>query len=136
MSEKSRTEYSLINMITGIGGYVVNILMSLICRMVFTRSLNAEYLGINGLFTDILSMLSLTELGIGTAMIYALYKPIAEHNHEKIASYMKVYGKAYKAVGTVVALLGVAVMPFLQLIIKETPDIPENLYLILWVFLV
>lgn len=135
MNDKSRTEYSMINIITGIGGYIVNILMSFICRMVFARSLGAEYLGINGLFTDILSMLSLTELGIGTAMIYALYKPIAEHDQEKIAAYMKIYGKAYKIVGTIIALLGIIIMPFLGIIIKDTPSIAESISLIYVLFL-
>lgn len=54
--------------------------------MVFVRCLSADYLGVNGLFTNILTMLSLTELGIGSAIGYALYKPLAENDEEKVAS--------------------------------------------------
>ena len=57
MGQKTRTEYSLLNIITGLGGYALNTIIGLICRMVFTRTLSAEYLGIGGLFTNILSML-------------------------------------------------------------------------------
>lgn len=135
MPERSRTEYSLINMLAGIGGYGLNILLSFLCRVVFTRCLGAEYLGINGLFADILSMLSLTELGIGTAMIYALYQPIARHDEEKIASYMKLYGTAYKAVGALIGVAGLAIMPFLTLIIRDAPDISESICLIYGLFL-
>ena len=65
MRKKSRTEYSVLNIITGLGGYALNTVLGLVCRMVFTRTLSAEYLGVSGLFTNILSMLSLAELGIG-----------------------------------------------------------------------
>ena len=72
MKKKTRTEYSLLNIATGLGGYAVNTVVGLICRVVFTRALSAEYLGVSGLFTNILSMLSLAELGIGSAIVYAL----------------------------------------------------------------
>ena len=85
MGQKTRTEYSLLNIITGLGGYALNTIIGLICRMVFTRTLSAEYLGIGGLFTNILSMLSLAELGIGSAIVYALYKPLAVRDKEQIA---------------------------------------------------
>ncbi|MCI6091314.1 sugar translocase [bacterium] len=123
MSDRSRTEYSIINMTASVGGYVLNVLLSFICRMVFVRQLNSEYLGINGLFSNILSMLSLAELGIGTAMIYALYKPVAEDNHKKIAAYMKVYGISYKVIGIVIGIIGVALIPFLDVLVQEPPNI-------------
>lgn len=135
MAERSRTEYSIINIFASMGGYALNILLSFICRVVFVRCLNAEYLGINGMFSNILSMLSLTELGIGTAMIYALYKPVAENDKSKIASYMRIYGIAYKVVGCVVALLGVLFIPFLDLIINEPDNIPEDIYVLYLLFL-
>ena len=135
MAERSRTEYSIINIFASMGGYALNILLSFICRVVFVRCLNAEYLGINGMFSNILSMLSLTELGIGTAMIYALYKPVAENDKSKIASYMRIYGIAYKVVGCVVALLGVLFIPFLDLIINEPANIPEDIYVLYLLFL-
>lgn len=130
MNKKSRTEYSILNIMTGLGGYMINTIIGLICRMVFTRTLAADYLGINGLFTNILTMLSLAELGIGSAIVFALYKPLAENDEEKIASLVKFYGSCYKVIGIVVAVIGVLLMPFLNLLIPEQPNIKESIYLI------
>lgn len=102
---------------------------------IFVRILGAEYLGISGMFQNILSLLTLSELGIGTAMIYALYKPVAEDNKEKIASYMKTYEMAYRIVGIVVFILGLAIMPFLNVVVTEPPNIPENMYVLYLLFL-
>lgn len=120
---------------TGLGGYAVNTILGLVCRMVFTRTLAAEYLGINGLFTNILHMLSLAELGIGSAIVYALYKPLAENNHTKIASLVKFYGNCYRIIGCVVAVVGTAFVPFLDVLISEQPDIKESIYLIYFLYL-
>ena len=113
MIDRSRSEYSIMNILTGFGGYFLNTLLGYICRIVFVQCLNADYLGINGLLTNILSMLSLAELGIGGAIGYALYKPIAEKDNEKIASLMGFYGKAYRIIGCVVALLGLFMIGYI-----------------------
>ena len=133
--QRSRSEYSVINILTGFGGYFLNTIMGYICRMVFVRCLSAEYLGVNGLFTNILSMLSLAELGIGGAIGFALYKPLAEDDRDKIATLMRFYGKAYRIIGCVVAVVGLLMMPFLNIIITNQPDIRENLYAIYLLYL-
>lgn len=135
MGQKTRTEYSILNILTGIGGYAVNTVLGLVCRMVFTRTLAEEYLGINGLFTNILNMLSLAELGIGSAIVYALYKPLAENNQAKVASLVSFYGKCYRIIGCVVAAVGIALMPFLDVLIEEQPNIKESIYLIYALYL-
>lgn len=135
MNQRSRTEYSLINIFASFAGYGLNILLSFMCRMIFVRFLAEEYLGINGLFSNIISMLSLTELGIGTAIVYALYKPIATNDQKKIASLMKFFGTAYKIIGMIIGVLGICLMPFLDVIVREKPNIPENLYVIYCLFL-
>lgn len=135
MNKHSRTEYSYLNILAGVGGYSVSIILSLFNRMVFTRTLPADYLGINGLFTNILSMLSLAELGIGGAVVYALYKPLANDDHEKVASIVKLFGKAYAIIGSVIFAAGLCLMPFLTRIVGEHPEIPENIYLIFGLFL-
>lgn len=134
MAQKSRTEYSILNVATGLGGYALNTLIGLVCRMVFTRTLSAEYLGIGGLFTNILSMLSLAELGIGSAIVYALYKPLAVGDKDKIASLVKFYGQCYRVIGIAVGVIGLALMPFLNLLIEE-PNIKECIYLIYGLYL-
>lgn len=135
MEKKTRTEYSILNIMTGLGGYAVNTILGLVCRMVFTRTLSADYLGVNGLFTNILTMLSLAELGIGSAIVYALYKPLAENDEDKVASLMKFYGSCYKGIGIVVAIIGFFLIPFLDVLITDQPSIKENLYLIYGLYL-
>lgn len=130
MQNRSRTEYSILNILTGVGGYFLNTVLGFICRMVFVRCLSAEYLGVNGLFTNILAMLSLAELGVGNAIVFALYKPLAENDEEKIASLMKLYSKAYQIIGTLIAVIGLALMPFIDLVIHEQPNISESIYLL------
>ena len=130
MQNYSRTKYSVLNIATGIGGYVLNTILGFICRMVFVRCLSADYLGVNGLFTNILTMLSLAELGVGGAIVFALYKPLASNDQEKIASLMKVYAKAYRSIGVAIFAIGLALMPFIGLIIQEQPDISESIYLL------
>lgn len=130
MQNRSRTEYSILNIFTGVGGYLLNTVLGFVCRMVFVQCLAADYLGVNGLFTNILTMLSLAELGVGGAIVYALYKPLAENDEEKIASLMKVYSTAYRVIGILIGVVGLALMPFINLIIKEQPNISESIYLL------
>ena len=130
MQNRSRTEYSILNILTGVGGYFLNTILGFVCRMVFVRCLSADYLGVNGLFTNVLAMLSLAELGVGGAIVYALYKPLAENDEAKIASLMRLYSKAYRMIGTLIAVVGLALMPFIKLIIQEQPNISESIYLL------
>ena len=130
MKNRSRTEYTILNTLTGMGGYFLNTVLGFVCRMVFVQCLSADYLGVNGLFTNILSMLSLAELGIGSAVVYALYKPLAENDEEKIASLVKLYGTAYRIIGLAVAVVGLALMPFLNVIIQDQPALRESIYLL------
>ena len=97
--------------------------------------LNNEYLGVNGLFTNVLTILSFAELGIGTAIIFNMYKPVAEHDNEKIKSLMQLYKKTYTIIGIVIFLLGICVIPFMDLLVKEIPNIKENINFIYILFL-
>lgn len=135
MKERSRTEYSLINIFTGFLGYGINTVLGFVCRIVFVRCLSADYLGVSGLFSNILTMLSLAELGISSAIIYALYKPIAEKDEKRITSLMHFYAKAYRIIGVIVAVVGLGMLPFLNIIIRDQPAIKENLYLIYLMYL-
>ncbi|MBE6937877.1 MAG: sugar translocase [Ruminococcaceae bacterium] len=136
IKERSRTEYSLINMFTGVAGYGINTIVGFVCRIIFVRALSADYLGVNGLFANIISVLSLAELGISSAIIYELYKPLAEKNVKKIASIMRFYRKAYMAIGAFVAVVGLVMIPFLTVIIQNPPEINENIYLLYLLHLV
>lgn len=111
------------NIIFGYISNLVILLVNFIQRTVFIYVLGKTLSGVNGVYTDVLSVLSLTELGIGTALNYSLYKPVAERNIEKIKSYMRFYKKAYLTIAGVIAVLGVAISPFLKFILKN----PGNL---------
>ena len=130
MAQKSRSEYAALNIASGIGGHVVTIVLATVCRMVFTRVFVADYLGVTGLFGNVIGMLSLAELGIGTAIAYALYEPIAKNDNEKITTLVRFYGKCYRIIGAVIFLVGLALLPFMDLIIKEKPAINESYTLI------
>lgn len=131
---KSRTYNGIRNVIVSFGGTVFNIILQFIGRVVFVRFLTTEYLGLNGLFADVLNILALSELGIGSAMVYAMYKPVAENDHEKIKSLMALYKKMYMVIGCIILTMGALITPFLAYIIKDMPDMPLiHVYFILYV---
>lgn len=101
----------------------VTVLESFILRRVFVACLDEVYLGLNGLFADILSMLSLAELGFGTSIIFSLYKPVANSDTEKIKSLMRLYRNIYSAVGAFVLIAGLSLAPRLDLFLKEMPNV-------------
>jgi len=124
---RSRTENAVKNIIFGVGGQGIEAILKFIGRTVFIQCLSVAYLGVNGLFSEILTMLSLAELGVGTAIGYALYKPIASKDEEKIAALMRLYKKAYMIIGVVVSVIGLALIPFLHLIIKDAGGIDKEI---------
>ena len=121
----SRTKASLRNITFAIIFQIVTLLVEFTSRTVFIKMLGKEYLGLDGLFYNILSMLSLAELGIGTAIIFSLYKPLTENDHSKVSILMALYKKAYLVIGGIVLILGLSIAPFLSFFIKEMPNIPR-----------
>lgn len=115
----SRTTNTIYNFTSSIGGQFITIVMQFIVRTVFIHTLGKSYLGINGLFSNILSMLSLAEFGVGSAILYKLYDPIAKNDHKRIALLMKFYKKVYRVIGIAVALIGVLLIPFLPKLISD-----------------
>lgn len=130
-----RTSNSIKNICIGMIGQVFTILLQFLVRSIFIYKLGIEYLGVNGLFVNIISILSLAELGIGNAIIFSLYKPLNSNDDNKIKALMNLYEKSYKIVALIVMMLGIILIPFLQLIIKETPDIKENIIVLYLLFL-
>lgn len=132
--ERSRTEYSAMNTTVAIGSRMVAILMGFVTRVVFTHTLSEAYVGVNGLFTDILNVLSLSELGVGTAITFSLYNPIAQGDEEKQKSLMKLYQTIYRGVALLVLAAGLMVIPFMDVLIKNQPEV-GNLTLIYLMYL-
>lgn len=114
-----RTANSIRNSLVGIMSYVMLVLVNFVSRRIFFNVLGSTYLGLNGLFTNIIAMLSLTELGIGTAIIYSLYRPIAEKNYAEITSIVHLIKRIYRVIGAVITVIGFCVMPFLQYLMKD-----------------
>ena len=115
----TRTQNSFANALTGIGSSLLIILLNFVTRTVFVRTLGTSYLGIEGLFSNILSLLSLTDLGLGTAIIYKLYKPIEENDRQRILVLLKLYRQAYLLVGAVIVALGLLLIPFLPHLVRN-----------------
>lgn len=121
------------NISVAIVGEIVAVPVGFIARIIFIRILGAEYLGVNGLFTSILTMLSLVELGIGPAIVYSLYKPLAEKDIPKVKALMQLYKRAYFLIGTLILLLGIGLIPFLHLFVTDAPNV-HNLDWIFFLF--
>jgi len=118
-----RLERSLKNSSAVLIGQLLSMGLGFVTRTVFMYSLSREYLGLNGLFTSFLSLLSLSELGIGTAITYALYKPLATGDEEQISALMNLFSKAYRLIGTIIAVAGVVLYPFIDFFVKDIPDV-------------
>lgn len=129
-----RVQNSIRNMFFGLTGQIVSMLMSFIVRTTFIYSLGVEYLGIEGLFTSILIMLSLANLGFDTALIYSLYTPLQKKDIRKIQALMNLYKKAYRIIGVIVLAIGLSLIPFLPYIMNGKTSIP-NINFIFLLFL-
>lgn len=130
-----RTSNSIKNSITATLSSVVTMICGFVAQAIFIRILGAEYLGLNGLFTNILTILSFFELGIGNAIAFHLYKPIADNDTDKVKSLMQFYKRAYNIISVLVFSFGLILIPFLDLIVGET-TIDVNIYVIYLMFLI
>lgn len=129
-----RTDNTIKNVIMNFLYNFLNYGLRFVSRIIFVKTLAEVYLGVNGLLSNILGILSLTELGIGTAIGYSLYKPLAEKDNEKVRSLMDFYKKAYQIIALVVLVLGLLLLPLLPYLIKENTTI-KNLNIIYVIYL-
>lgn len=116
----SRTSQSIKNIVAGIGSQIFLALVSFFTTRLIKVNLGFEYLGLNGVFNNIMALLGLTELGIGSAIVFALYKPLAENDTKLISILMRFYRNAYHIIGLVVFTIGLIILPFLQLFVNTT----------------
>jgi len=125
-----RIRNSTINLLSGIGSQVLVQILAFICRTYFIRFLGTSYLGVNGLFGNILGFLNMADLGLGTAITFSLYKALADKDQVKIQALVKFYLTVYRIVAATVLLIGLSLIPFMNLIIKDMPDIPN----LMWIY--
>ena len=124
------------NMFYGLLQVTVSQLLPFVLRTIIIYRFGADYLGLSSLFTSILSVLSLMELGFGTAVVYSMYKPVADNDTDLICRYLAYYRKMYALIGTAILVVGSILMPFLRFFVKEQ-TLPGglNLYLCYLIFL-
>ncbi len=132
---QNRTKSSIKNTIGSIASNIVTILINFVVQAIFLKILGVEYSGINGLFSNILTMLGIVEMGLGNAIIFNLYKPIANNDKEKIKSLMQFYKKSYHIIAVIVSVIGVSLIPALPYIVGTVKaDINLNIVYLLFLF--
>lgn len=127
-----RTYNSIKNMIYSIISNALTILIGFLVQKVFLNILGTEYLGINSLYTNIVSMLAIADLGIGSAIIYNLYEPVAKNKKEKIKSLMRFYRNTYRIIALIIFVIGLVLIPFIGIIVGKT-SIPSTELIILFI---
>ncbi len=118
------------NMIVGLVNKIILLILPFFTKSIINTTLGTEYLGLNSLFSSILSVLTLSELGFSSAMVYHMYKPIAEDDHGKINALLNLYRKAYLVIGLAISLVGIVIIPFLPLLVKGSYPADINIYII------
>lgn len=129
----NRVKNSLRNIVSSVFLVAFVTIMPFIIRTLMTYTLGIEYLGLNSLFMSIVQILNMTELGIGSVMVFFLYAPAAAGDKEKINSYLNVLRKIYFIIGILIMAIGLLIMPFIKHFI--TGDIPDNSNVYLYFFL-
>ena len=131
----SRTKNTVRNIGAGLINQVVSIILPFINRTIILWSLGVEFTGLSGLFSSILSVLGIAELGFNTAIVYSLYRPMSEHDENKICEIVSLFQKIYGIIGTIVLVLGMAIMPFLKYLIHGSYPNEINLYVVYFLYL-
>lgn len=130
-----RTKNATRNITYGVMYRMIVILLPFIVRTVMLYIMGADYVGMNSLFTSILSFLSLAELGVGSALVYSMYKPIANDDDDTICALLDLYRKLYRYIGTIILVIGVILIPFLKYLVKSDCPADINLYILYGIYL-
>ncbi len=129
-----RTKNSVINIIVSVGMGIFALAVTFVTQRVFVNTLGVNYLGVNGLFNSIISMLSIAELGLGSAIVYHLYKPMEGRDEAKVNALMAFYRRGYHAVACFVFAVGLVLLPFLSLIVGKS-SVSANLSIVYMLFI-
>lgn len=128
-NRKSRTQYAIKNIGFSTYNKILSLILSFVSRTVFIHYLGSGYLGLNGLFGDVLNLLSMADLGFGVAMAYSFYEPLAHDDKRKVAALVTFYKRAYTVIALVVTVVGLLLIPFLPYLINlDKPIAHINLY--------
>lgn len=130
-----RTKNTIRNIMFGLLNKIILLFGPFIIRMVIIKQLGSAYLGLSGLFTSILQVLNLTELGFSSAVVFSMYKPIAENDSETICALMNLYKKIYRIIGIIILVVGLMITPFITNIIKGSYPSDINIYILYIIYL-
>lgn len=125
-----RTKNATRNIIFGMLLRLYQILIPFVLRTSMIYCMGVQYLGLNSLFTSVLQVLNLAELGVGSAMVYCMYKPIAEDDRNTICALMKLYRLYYRIIGLVIAVIGIVLVPFIPKLVKGNIPVNINIYVL------
>lgn len=125
VKSESRIENSIRNLKTAWICQFLMILLKFVTRRLFTQSIPDEYLGLENLYTNIIGILNLADLGIGTAIGYSLYRPLAEKDEEKVAALMRYMAVIFRRIAMIILILGIIAMPFLSFFAPEIKKLPH-----------
>ncbi len=132
----NRIKNTKLNLISGLIKQFSSIVLPFVLRTVVIYVLGMQYQGLSGLFTSILQVLNLSELGFSTAVVFVLYKEIAANNIEKICAITRFLKKVYLIIGVVILILGLAIMPFLRFLTREDIPLDINIYILFSIYLI
>ena len=131
----NRTQNAKAGILTGLLGKLLHMGMPFVTRTALLYILGTEYLGLSGLFTSLLSFLSLAELGVSNALVYSMYKPVAEEDADTVCALLNLYRKLYRLIGAVILAAGLLCLPFLRYFIRGDVPADVNLYILYAVYL-
>ena len=132
----NRTKNTYRNMIWGVLQQMVAIIFPFIIRTAVIKILGSQYLGLNNLFSSILQVLNLAEAGFSSAIVFCMYKPIAEDDYKKINELLSYYKRVYQIIGAIILVGGLGVCPFLENLINGTYPSDVNIYILYLIFTV
>lgn len=127
-SMQKRTHLVKRGVLLGLFRQVLSLLLPFITRSLIIYHFGIHYVGINSLFSSILQVLNLTELGFGTVIVYSLYQPLAQQNTDMIRAILKYYRKIYRIIGIIILCVGLALLPLLPHLVQDQ-TLPEGLHL-------
>lgn len=131
----TRTKNSSRNIIFSLMAYFLQVVLGFFVRRYFIYIFGTEYLGLNSLFTNVISILSLAELGFGSALVFAMYKPMADGDKEKVRQLLQFYRKSYMIIGSVIGVIGLCVLPFMNYFQAKAPSVNVDLYIVYLIYL-
>ncbi len=132
----SRTKNASRNIIWGVVNKTVVMILPFITRTIILYLLGANFLGVGTLFSSILSFLSLTELGLSAAIVYVMYKPLAENDTKTICALLNYYRNFYRIIGVVMLVIGTGILPLVPMMIRSGSPEDINIYILYYIYLI